>query len=171
MTFFAAARRGRREDAELGQGVWRRAHDRFIRGLDRYHQILEGIQDAALYEQTVPVANELSDLLPRVRAVCVRAHALAPSAGMDIPASRAGYLSEVHRALSSSGNALAATAEALAMAKLDGGRAGAPLPPTSSVPPRLAQSVERRAVLVVRAVSAAEQALRRGAGSPDGRPQ
>ena len=27
----------RRDDAELGRGLWRRAHDRFIRVVDRFH--------------------------------------------------------------------------------------------------------------------------------------
>ena len=31
----------RRDDAELGKGIWRRSHDRFIRGIDRFHQVLE----------------------------------------------------------------------------------------------------------------------------------
>ncbi|WP_081744863.1 hypothetical protein, partial [Arthrobacter sp. H14] len=119
MALFAAARQGRKDDAELGKGVWRRAHDRFRRGLDRYHQILEGVQDEALYAELVPVANALADLLPRVRAVCAEAQLIAPSDGLDVPASQAAYLSDVHRALSKAGNALATTAEAVAMARLD----------------------------------------------------
>ena len=60
--FFSAARQGRKDDAELGKGLWRRAHDRFTRGLDRYHQVLEGVEDEALYAELVDIANELSAL-------------------------------------------------------------------------------------------------------------
>lgn len=47
--FFGASRQGRRDDTELGQGVWRRAHDRFRRGLDRVHQMLEGVEEDAAH--------------------------------------------------------------------------------------------------------------------------
>lgn len=152
MALFAAARQGRKDDAELGKGVWRRAHDRFRRGLDRYHQILEGVQDEALYAELVPVANALADLLPRVRAVCAEAQLIAPSDGLDVPASQAAYLSDVHRALSKAGNALATTAEAVAMARLD----SAATPATSPV-----LSVKRRAEAVFDGVDDAERHLGR----------
>ena len=61
--FFSAARQGRKDDAELGKGLWRRAHDRFTRGLDRYHQVLEGVEDDALYAELLEIANELSGAL------------------------------------------------------------------------------------------------------------
>ncbi|HSU70393.1 MAG TPA: hypothetical protein VLI70_02975 [Micrococcaceae bacterium] len=144
MAFFAAARQGRRDDAELGRGVWRRAHDRFQRGLDRFHQMLEGVEDSGLYDRLVPVANALADLLPRVRAVCVTAQALAPSAGMDIPASEGAYLNEVHRALSRAGNALATAAEAVAMVRLGSGSL---------------EAVQRRALTVHQHVDEAERLL------------
>lgn len=57
----------RRDDAELGKGLWRRAHDRFVRGLDRFHQILERVPAGPTLEELVPLANDLADLLPRVR--------------------------------------------------------------------------------------------------------
>jgi len=122
-------RQARRDDAEMGKGVWRRAHDRFRRGLDRFHQMLEGIStdaraDPALldsYDAIVPLANELADLLPRVRALATAAQATAPSEGTDIPASAGGYLNDVHRELSRAGNALATAAEAVAMVRLGAG--------------------------------------------------
>ncbi|MCU1553387.1 MAG: hypothetical protein JWM13_873, partial [Arthrobacter sp.] len=61
MGFFTTARQGKRDDAELGKGLWRRANDRFTRGLDRYHQVLEGVEDDALYAELVDIANELSE--------------------------------------------------------------------------------------------------------------
>lgn len=117
MGFFGEYRATRRDERELGEGVWRRAHDRFKRGLDRYHQILESVRDPELREAAVSVANDLADLLPRVRAVCTEAHLRAPSQTQDIPHSSSGYLSDVHRQLSRAGNAMAQTAEALTMAR------------------------------------------------------
>lgn len=113
----------RRDDAELGKGIWRRSHDRFIRGIDRFHQVLERLasteSSASMIELIVPDANELADLIPRVRAVAMEAHRLAPSDG-DIPASPFGTYSDLNRALSKAGNAVALCAEALAMARCFG---------------------------------------------------
>jgi hypothetical protein len=142
--FFSAARQGRRDDAELGKGLWRRAHDRFTRGLDRYHQILEGVEDEALYTELLEIANELTELSARVRLVCVEAQRRSPSDGLDIP----GALSGVHRALSTAGNSLATTAEAAAMLRLAAG-------PVSAG----AESVRRRADSVSEHVSDAERRL------------
>lgn len=142
--FFSAARQGRKDDAELGKGLWRRAYDRFIRGLDRYHQILEGVEDQALYAELLEVGNELSGLSGRVRQICVAAQRRAPSEGLDIPGSLAG----VHRALSTAGNSLATTAEAAAMLRLSPGPA-----------PAGADSVRRRAASVLEQVNDAERRL------------
>lgn len=147
MAFFAAARQGRKDDAELGTGVWRRAHDRFRRGLDRYHQILEGVDDDAVYNELTELANQLVQLLPRVRAVCVAAQTQSPSEGLDIP----GALLQVHRALSRAGNALATTAEAAAMARLDGERWG--------IASAGLDNVRRRVDVVAEDVTEAEQLL------------
>lgn len=132
---FGAARQAKLDDAELGKGVWRRAHDRFRRGLDRFHQMLEGLE-AAGTEQTlagaraaeswapmVAVADGLAELLPEVRHIAAEAHGAAPSEGMDIPAGGGGLFNDVHRELSRAGNALAAASEALALVRLGAGQA------------------------------------------------
>ena len=150
MGFFSAARQGRKDDAELGKGLWRRAHDRFTRGLDRYHQVLEGVEDEALYAELLEIANELSALSGRVRQVCVEAQRRAPSEGLDIP----GALSGVHRALSTAGNSLATTAEAAAMLRLAVG----PVPAG-------AESVRRRAASVLEQVNDAERRLAEAAAA------
>ena len=144
MGFFSTARQGKKDDAELGKGLWRRAHDRFTRGLDRYHQVLEGVEDDALYAELVDIANELSELAVRVRLVCVEAQRRSPSDGLDIP----GALAGVHRSLSTAGNSLATTAEAAAMLRLAVG----PVPVG-------AVSVRRRAESVQEHVSDAERRL------------
>ncbi|MHA7271241.1 hypothetical protein [Arthrobacter sp. HLT1-20] len=134
---FSVNRQAKRDDAELGKGVWRRAHDRFRRGLDRFHQMLEGLAEAAPehgagpeaagsaaqnYDAMVQLANSLADLLPEVRSIATQAQTLGPSEGMEIPAGNGGYLNDVHRELSRAGNALAATAEALALLRLGMGQ-------------------------------------------------
>ena len=144
MGFFSAARQGRKDDSELGKGLWRRAHDRFHRGLDRFHQVLEGVEDDQLYGELVEIANQLAALLPRVRAVCMEAQRRAPSDGLDIPAA----LSSVHRSLSKAGNSLATTAEAAAMLRLAVG----PVPVGAA-------SVHRRAEAVFQQVDDAERQL------------
>lgn len=127
--FFGAAKQAKRDDAELGKGVWRRAHDRFRRGLDRFHQMLEGLaeaepaagqraQAAENYEAMVVLADGLADLLPFIRAIAAQAQKIAPSDGMEIPLGTGGYLNDVHRELSRAGNSLAAAAEALALVRL-----------------------------------------------------
>ncbi|MCT1803070.1 hypothetical protein M3B51_09785 [Kocuria carniphila] len=148
----------RRDDQELGRGVWRRAHDRFQRGLDRYHQMLEGVTDPDLRAGAIPIANDLADLLPRVRQVCMEAHRRAPSETQDIPASKGGYLSDVHRQLSRSGNAMAQTAEALAMARFAASSANS-TDEESKSDPRV-QGIERRAASVHECVEQAEALLR-----------
>lgn len=154
MGFFSAARQGRKDDAELGRGLWRRAHDRFQRGLDRFHQVLEGVEDDRLYAELVDIANELAALLVRVRAVCMEAQRRSPSEALDIPDS----LSGVHRALSKAGNALATTAEAAAMLRLAVG----PVPVGAA-------SVRRRAEAVFQQIDDAEAALG-VSGTPPGEP-
>lgn len=149
MGWIAQMRGARRDDKDLGDGVWRRAHDRFTRGLDRFHQVLEGIESDELYNALVMIADHLAELQPRVRTVCATAQAQRPSSGTDIPGSHAG----VHRALSKAANDLAAAAQAAAMARLDGERWGynsAGL-----------ENVAFRADLVVDGVRTAEEALAR----------
>jgi hypothetical protein len=144
LRFFSTARQGRKDDAELGKGLWRRANDRFIRGLDRYHQVLEGVEDDALYAELVDIANELSGLALRVRLICVEAQRRSPSDSLDIP----GALAGVHRSLSTAGNSLATTAEAVAMLRLAVG----PVPAG-------AESVRRRAESVLDHIRDAERRL------------
>lgn len=149
MGWVSQLRGARRDDKDLGDGVWRRAHDRFTRGLDRFHQVLEGIESDELYNALVMIADHLADLQPRVRAICTTAQRQRPSSGTDIPGSH----TDVHRALSKAANDLAAAAQAAAMARLDGERWGynsAGL-----------ENVAFRADLVVDGVRAAEEALAR----------
>lgn len=153
----------RRDNAELGQGVWRRAHDRFRRGLDRFHQILERVSEGPLLESLVPAANRLADLLPDVREIAAAAHRLAPSESTDVPASPDGRYADLHRALSKAGNAVAQCAEALAMLRCGGTCAGNGCPSI--------ESVERRITAVEEQLLEARRLLRVAEHPPVGAPE
>ncbi len=144
MALFGAYRAKRRDDQELGAGVWRRAHDRYVRGLDRYHQVLESAE-GELYDELVLVADTLSSALPRVRAVCATAQRITPSGDLQVPG---GQLTGLHRCLSRAGNLLAAASEAAAMAGLEAAE-GADVA-------EQAESVRRRARAVLEEVDQAE---------------
>ncbi|RAX48861.1 hypothetical protein DQ353_13125 [Arthrobacter sp. AQ5-05] len=149
MGLFSAARSARRDNKELGDGVWRRAYDRFGRSLDRVHQILEGIEDDDLHNALILIANHLADLQSRVRTVCVAAQLQCPSDGQNIP----NELHEVHRLLSKAANDLATTAQVAAMSRLDGERWG--------YESAGLENVAMRADLVADGIAAAEAELAR----------
>jgi hypothetical protein len=153
VALFGAARQARRDDRELGKGIWRRLHDRYRRGLDRYHQILEGVTDDDLYSELVVIADELSGLLPEVRRCCTAAQRQAPSESMEIPG---GQLGRMHRYLSKAGNSLAAAAEAAAMARLEAERRS---PLHAAGGPSAVESVRRQAVVVLEDVTEALRCL------------
>jgi len=114
MAFFSRLRAERAATRELGEGVWRRAHDRFQRSLDRVFQVVEGVADDQVYNQLVKEANEMADLLPAVREICSTAQRATPSNDQHIPQSTAA----VHRSLTKSANDLATTAQVIAMMRM-----------------------------------------------------
>ncbi|WP_144794417.1 hypothetical protein [Kocuria palustris] len=154
MGFLSEHRAKRRDEREMGLGVWRRAHGRFRRGLDRFHQVLEQIQDPELQGAVVPTANELADLLPRVREICRTAQSAAPSDDQDIPGSDGGWLNDLHRELSRAGNDMAQAAEALALARF---RAPGADPETARA--QRLETVRRRAEAVDEHVRRGERLL------------
>lgn len=90
----------RRRPDPLGEGVWRRAHDRSRRAVDRFHQVVEPVPRGPVRAGLDEVATELVAGLDRVRALCVRAQAEAPSAGLEVPRGPDGHHPELHRAVS-----------------------------------------------------------------------
>ena len=146
MAFFSRLRKTRAANRDLGQGVWRRAHDRFNRSLDRVFQVLEGIGDDDLHNRLVTHANELADLLPRVQQICAEAQRLTPSDEEFVP--QATF--EVHRALTKAANDLATTAQVFAMTRLQA-EAGQDVSNFA---------VQSRVRIVVEGIHAADQALR-----------
>ncbi|GAA1825707.1 hypothetical protein [Nesterenkonia flava] len=141
MKLFTRRRRARRMEKELGTGLWRQAHDRYVRGLDRYHQILEGVEDDQLHNQLVLIGDELAEQLPTVYDLCRTAHEVYPAEGMQVPG---GAANRLHSCLSRAANHLATTAEAAAMARLQHGTV---------------EAVRRRADQVMSCLQDAEAAL------------
>lgn len=121
MKLFTRRRRARRLDKDLGKGLWRQAHDRYVRGLDRYHQVIEGVEDDAVYNQLVLIGDELSERLTVVYELCRKAHSQHPGEGMHVP----GAARPLHSALSRAANHLATAAEAAAMVRLGNAEATA----------------------------------------------
>lgn len=116
----------RRRPDPLGEGVWRRAHDRFRRAVDRYHQVLERVPAGGDRDALERSGAELAAVLAAVHAVCLRAQELAPSTGEDLPGGHGGVLLDVHRALARSATLAAQAAEAATLAGValrDGQRA------------------------------------------------
>lgn len=145
MAFFSRLRQTRAANRDLGQGVWRRAHDRFNRSLDRVFQVVEGIGNDELHNQLMACANELADLQPRVRVVCTQAQKLTPSEEEFVPE----RTFDVHRALTKAANDLATSAQVLAMTRLQA-EAGSDVGNFA---------VRTRVQIVVEGVQAAEAAL------------
>ncbi|MEF9981616.1 MULTISPECIES: hypothetical protein [Micrococcaceae] len=145
MAFFSRLRAERAAARELGEGVWRRAHDRFQRSLDRVFQVVEGINDDQVYNQLVREANEMAVLLPTVRQLCCAAHRITPSNDDTIPQ----LTSAAHRSLTKAANDLATTAQVVAMMRMQA-EAGKPID---------IEAVRHRAMLVKEDVSRAVQLL------------
>lgn len=117
---FARLRQARADERDLGNGLWRRDHDRFARALDRCWQVLEEAEvrselRAEELNGVVHAANVLAEALPAVRELCTRMQAVCPAAeDHRIPPAAA----QTHRELSRAAHELAATAQAVAMFRL-----------------------------------------------------
>ena len=121
MKILARRRQAKRLDKELGNGLWRQAHDRYVRGLDRFHQILDGVEDDEVHNELVRVGDVLAEQLPRVYQLCKVAHAEHPDTELQVPIG----MQSLHSGLSRAANHLATTAEAEAMVRLNHGGLGA----------------------------------------------
>lgn len=107
-----------RNNSPLGEGVWRRAHDRCRRAVDRYHQMLEGVPPGTVHDSLADTGSRLADLLDDVRARCEQAQRDAPSATFDVPAGPRGRHPDLHRCLSRAAGLCAQASEAAAMARV-----------------------------------------------------
>ncbi len=108
----------RRQPDPLGVGVWRRSHDRTLRAIDRYHQMIEPVDDGPLRSALELVGADLAVLLDQVHEICVQAEIDAPSAGLEIPPGPLGQHPELHRRLSRAATSCAEASEAAAMARV-----------------------------------------------------
>jgi hypothetical protein len=109
---------GRGRPDPLGEGVWRRAHDRFRRAVDRFHQVIEPIPDGPVRDRLERVGAELAAQLDVVHALCLQAHRDAPSDGLEVPGGADGRAPELHRRISRAANLAAQAAESAAMARV-----------------------------------------------------
>src|SRR5690625_1562821 len=143
---FARRRQAKKLDAELGHLLWRQAHDRFARSLDRYWQIVESEQGSAVSKEEhnglVNAGNALVDALATVRAICAEARSRYGEHELNVPAGA----DETHRMMSRAANDLAVTAQAAAMYRR--GQADV-------------LSVGRRAKKVLETVTTAEDLMKR----------
>lgn len=114
---FARRRQAKKLDYELGNLLWRQAHDRFARSLDRYWQIIEPDQHSTIKQEEinglVNAGNILTETLETVREICVKARQRFGEHDLDVPAGA----NDIHRMISRASNDLAATAQAAAMFK------------------------------------------------------
>lgn len=142
---FARRREAKKLDAELGTLLWRQAHDRFARSLDRYWQVIESKRDSTVSKEAqnglINAGNVLADALTTVRTICAEARKRYGEHELNVPAGA----DEIHRMMSRAANDLAATAQAAAMYKR--GQADV-------------DSVGRRAEKVLTSVTAAERLVR-----------
>jgi hypothetical protein len=141
---FARRRAAKKLDKQLGNLLWRQAHDRFARSLDRYWQIVDPQRSSAIAQEElnglVHAGNVLTDAMATVQRICVESRERFGEHDLDVPAGA----NDIHRLLSRAANDLAATAQAAAMFK----RGQASL-----------ESVGRRAEKVLESVQAAEHFL------------
>jgi hypothetical protein len=112
------------DDVELGTGVWRRAHDRFRRAVDRYHQVIEPVPrllpgeaeagGLGARDRLEVVGGRLAACLDAVRARAVAAHARWPSTELQVP----GGGADEHHRLSRAATLAAQAAEAATMVRV-----------------------------------------------------
>ena len=143
------------DDVELGTGVWRRAHDRFRRAVDRYHQVIEPVPDGPTRDRLETAGARLAECLDQVRQRCVAAQEAWPSDRLQIPGAGTGE----HARISKGATVAAQAAEAATMVRV------ALRDPT--VEPAVVQA---RCAAVDRAVTGVERGLAGGGwpASPEG---
>jgi hypothetical protein len=102
----------------LGNGVWRRVHDRFARGVRRYHAVVEVIPSRPARLELEEIGAELDEVLGLVRMTCERAQAVAPSEGADVPVGPGDVYLDVHRRVARAATLCARASESAMMARV-----------------------------------------------------
>lgn len=102
----------------LGDGVWRRVHDRFARAVRRYHGVIAVIPSRPVRVELAEVGEELDEALEVVRLACERAQGVAPSEGPEVPVGPGDVYLEVHRRIARAATLCARASESAMMARL-----------------------------------------------------
>lgn len=121
----SSRRRKRRDDAELGLGVWRQNHDRFTRAVDRFFEVVVGIDadrgepdgSCAPREELAALTGKLNDEADAVRRICVAGQRRAPTDGMTVPGGDA-RLGDIRRDVSKAGAMVAQAAQAALLVRV-----------------------------------------------------
>ncbi len=155
------------DDLELGTGVWRRAHDRFGRAVDRFHQVIEPVPPGAARDHLEVAGTRLAACLDEVRQRCTQAQARWPSAALEIPGAGSGE----HARLSKGATVAAQASQAATMVRVA-------LRPDPAADPAAgpaasdgsSSEADQRLAAVDRAVTGVERGLAGGGwpASPDG---
>jgi len=102
----------------LGNGVWRRVHDRFARSVRRYRAVIDVVPSRPVRTELLEIADEFDQALEIVRNVCEQAQAVAPSEGADVPVGPGDVYLDIHRRLARAATLCARACESAMMARV-----------------------------------------------------
>src|SRR3712207_5522791 len=87
----------RASSGSLGDGAWRRVHDRFTRAVRRFRAVIDTVPSRPVRVELEEVADELDEALAIARQACERAQAAAPSEDGEVPVGPGDVYLDVHR--------------------------------------------------------------------------
>ncbi|MBT0773854.1 hypothetical protein KIH74_33225, partial [Kineosporia sp. J2-2] len=102
----------------LGNGVWRRVHDRFARAVRRYRAVIDVVPSRPVRAELAEIAEDLDEILELVREACEHAQAAAPSEGPDVPVGPGDVYLDVHRRLARAATLCARSSESAMMTRV-----------------------------------------------------
>jgi hypothetical protein len=102
----------------LGNGVWRRVHDRFARSVRRYRAVIDVVPSRSVRIELLEIADEFDQALEIVRNACEQAQAVAPSEGADVPIGPGDIYLDIHRRLARAATLCARACESAMMARV-----------------------------------------------------
>ncbi|MCE0537006.1 hypothetical protein LWF15_16005 [Kineosporia rhizophila] len=102
----------------LGNGVWRRVHDRFARSVRRYRTVIEVVPSRPVRAELAEIAEDLDEILELVREACEHAQAVAPSEGPDVPIGPGDVYLDVHRRLARAATLCSRASESAMMTRV-----------------------------------------------------
>lgn len=102
----------------LGNGSWRRVHDRFARAVRRYRALAEVIPARPARNELLDIADELDEILQLAREICERAQFAAPSAGAAVPFGPGDVYLDVHRRIARAATLASRASESVMMTRV-----------------------------------------------------